>query len=273
MFSELRVSVYKFKSMHRIFCTNLLLNNTSTDTVVFKRLSNKEFKKLDPAERHSLALAKLKSKMKQKRKQRSEAYASLSETEKQVIIEQKYELHRLTEERMKASLISGIRVCVDMSLDHVHTDHDRSSLFTQLLFGYTYMKKCKYPIHLHITSINTPKLVEGVNTRGYNNWYAHVDTLPPWEFLTSSNSHGSNSINANCSNTGAEPAPVLSGNNCSSRGVDKRDMIILSPDATEVLLAIDPSKVSQSVSAGVHVYESVISYLVCIGVHSSRDSG
>ena len=251
---------FVLKALNPIRHLTLSTDATLSDGVkIIRKLSNKEFKKLSPEERHELALAKLKFKMNQKRLKKREAYAKLSSLEKEVVINQKYEMHRLSEERMQHALNSGIKVCVDMSLDHVHTDHDRSSLFTQLLFGYTFMKKCKHPIHLHFTSINTPKLIDGVNSRGYNNWYANILSKSPWEFF----------LETSIAPTLTSPVPFdgKTNNNPShhpypapSAIVSIEDMIVLSPDATEVLHVIDPKKVSEKVystSVRVCIYMNV----------------
>ena len=149
-----------------------------------------------------------------------------------------------------------------MSEDRVHTNHDRSSLCTQLLFGYTFMKKSPTPFHLHITSLSdlhTAEIKNALLHRGYNNWYADIHSETPWQFFCPSKPHKNAPAKANnsdissivsdvCSKKEDSVCPVSNeSSEITSDVVDytgrgsysRSQLVILSPDATDALTSFD----------------------------------
>ena len=192
---------------------------------LFTRLPKKEFKKLSLEERHVRSLAKLKGKQKRKRQRKTEALAALSQEEKEVVRKEKNLQKSLLQKRLQWAVNFGYRVCVDLSLEGVHSQHDRSSQCTQLLGGYSFMRRRPCPLRLHLTGVGPldAPLARELERRGLCNWPAvPVHAQPAWEVFGPGSAEGAQER---------------------EREQAQAEVVILSPDASEVLREIEPDKV------------------------------
>lgn len=83
-----------------------------------------------------------------------EAWQALSPEEKTKHKEQRIEVQRLSNERLRAAFESGVNVCVDMGFEDKHrAEKEKKSLWKQLSLTYAALKLAITPIHLHVTSI------------------------------------------------------------------------------------------------------------------------
>lgn len=183
-----------------------------------KRISRQEMKQLSPEEKHKLAALRVKERFALRKQRRQEKLEQCSQEELEAYHNARYESTTASNARLEAAKAGGMKVCLDFTLDTLyHTKHDRSSLLTQLLCGYTFMKKSPTPFHLHLTSVNTPAVQEAVTKRGFHNWHVTVTEEAPWALFR---------------------GPVGGG-----EGPTASDVVVLSPDSTNVLQSFDPEKV------------------------------
>ena len=224
-----RLISYRWNILRTLSSTTTIPTDGEVVQSINRKLSKQEYKKLSKEEKHERALARVRTRLNSKKKKRATEFSLL---------------------------------CIDMSEDRVHTNHDRSSLCTQLLFGYTFMKKSPTPFHLHITSLSdlhTAEIKNALLHRGYNNWYADIHSETPWQFFCPSKPHKNAPAKANnsdissivsdvCSKKEDSVCPVSNeSSEITSDVVDytgrgsysRSQLVILSPDATDALTSFD----------------------------------
>jgi Trm5-related predicted tRNA methylase len=111
-------------------------------------------------------------------------------------------------ERLKAAMLNGINLCIDLSWDVEHSVRERQSLYKQLSLTYGCLKRAAKPMHLHITSVLPGSETEnGLIVQGVQQWFASMHEESPWQLF------------------------------------DPSSIIVLSPDSEHVLESVDNDKV------------------------------
>lgn len=174
-----------------------------------QRIRRRDFKHLSVEDKHKFRLSKIKAQQQKKVIRERAVFAALSDAEKREFKTRKILERERSQQRMKDAMESGYKVCVDLTLDeNTHNDHDRSGLLNQLKHGYTFMKKSASPFHLHLTGVHT-EINDLIVQRGFNNWHCTMQAESAWNWMA-----------------------------------DRRsDIVLLSPDAPEVLETIESDKV------------------------------
>lgn len=189
------------------------IENFSTPTIEYAG-NNEELKKqrLSKTEKKNLRYERTKAKGQEKQKRRKERKAEILSAMSPEDYQNRRDTIRLEKEamieRMSESLKSGVNLCVEVSFENTSIK-EKNALVKQIGMGYAYNKKTPIPVHLHITSLSSCSEVEqGLHSMGFENWYI--------------SRHQESVLNL----------------------FPREDLVIMSPDATEPLLDIDPTKVT-----------------------------
>lgn len=115
----------------------------------------------------------------------------------------------LLAQKLTNGMQCGVNICVDLSYDNIiHNFRERSSLVKQLILCYAHLKQSNACVHFHLASINpTSLLTEKMHGMGFENWFASRHDKHPEEVW------------------------------------DPSRIVILSPDATDILEDLDADKV------------------------------
>jgi tRNA (guanine9-N1)-methyltransferase len=173
---------------------------------------SKEEKKILKLEKKRARYQRVKEERKVKSKQYRERqklkFLDMNEEEIKLHLQQKKRVKIDGNEKLKESLKTGLKLCVDLSFDEIHSERERRSLCKQLQVGYGHLRKSKALVHLHLTSLVDSSLLHVMMKQmGLNSWIVSkskesvINTFP------------------------------------------KESIVFLSPDAKEALTDIDESKV------------------------------
>ena len=132
----------------------------------------------------------------------------MSEEERAKYIEEQKAIHQQYAANLLYGHMHGVRCCVDLSFDIDHNKREVHSLAQQLRMAYTHMKYFPRPISLHISSLTpTSAVYATLQSQGVANWKATLHENSVLEVFPHS------------------------------------ELVILSPDADDVLTSLDHDKV------------------------------
>jgi len=100
---------------------------------------------------------------------------------------------------------SGQRICIDLGFEH--PDQERNSIFKQLCLTYNSLKRSEVPLSWHLTSVTEDMNTALITTCGMSKWPVAVHKESPTNLFPS------------------------------------RDLVVLSPDATDVIDHFEMSKI------------------------------
>lgn len=180
-----------------------------------KRLSKqekKELRKIKMIESRHNKYDRQKARKKQKaleQRQEEKSEKLITSDETSAIIVHGPRKRDLLLQRLADGMRSGINICIDLMYDEeIHNERERVSLVKQLIFCYSYLKQSNACIHLHLASISPlSSLTEKLHRMGFENWLASRHQEHTEQFW------------------------------------DPRRIVILSPDAIEVLDTLEEDKI------------------------------
>lgn len=111
--------------------------------------------------------------------------------------------------RLSQAQETGLKVCIDLSFESLHSSVDLRSLMKQINLSYSLNKKAQAPVDLHLTSLTEgTRFYQDFQKMGAIHWsYISVHSKKPWEVFP------------------------------------KEKIVLLSPDASEVLQELSHDKV------------------------------
>ena len=168
------------------------------------------FVRMSKAEKKLLKAQRMKEKRKaqlQEYKKRKKAKVKESTNEDDILVASGPSKDEQIE-RLKAAIRNGLNICVDLSYEDIHVDRELSSLSRQLSIAYGFLKRFPNPIHLHLCGLVVESvLYSKMQQQGFESWIIDRHTQLPWEIF-----------------------PI-------------NRLVMLSPDATEVLETVESDKV------------------------------